>query len=167
MEPSEAGLVAATEGWFVVNVRDAAWVTGDHFGDACIFEGEAVPFGQIGYTLAVLRPGQPSGLYHHEPNQEDFLVLAGECLLLLDGEERPLRAWDFVHCEPGAAHAFVGAGDGPCWLLQIGARREGQTLSYPPSALAARYGAEGVQESDPYADWPDEARPVAPPLPPG
>ena len=99
----------------MVNVRDAAWVSGGHFADACVIEGDAVPFEQIGYTIAVLQPGQPSALYHREGNQEDFLVLAGECLLLIEGEERPLKAWDFVHCPPGTEHIFVGAGDGRAW----------------------------------------------------
>ena len=103
-------------------MRDAAWVSGGHFGDACVFEGDAVPFGQIGYTLAVLRPGQPSALYHREADQEDFLVLAGECLLLVEEQERRLRAWDFVHCPPDTEHIFVGAGDGPCVIFMAGAR---------------------------------------------
>jgi uncharacterized cupin superfamily protein len=71
---------------------------------------DARTFPDLGVTLAVIWPGQPSGLYHAETNQEDFLVLAGECVLLVEGEERPLRAWDFVHCPPGTAHVFVGAG---------------------------------------------------------
>ena len=141
MEQTAAGLVAATEGWFAVNVRDAAWVTGEHFGDACIFEGTAVPFGQIGYTLAVLQPGQPSGLYHHEDDQEDFLVLAGECLLLVEGEERRLGAWDFVHCPPGTEHIFVGAGDAPCVLFMAGARSAPGSGEYVASELARRHGA--------------------------
>ncbi len=141
MEQTPAGLVAATEGWFVVNVRDAAWVTGEHFGDACIFEGEAVAFGQIGYTLAVLAPGQPSGIYHHESNQEDFLVLSGECLLLAEGEERRLQAWDFVHCPPGTEHIFVGAGDGPCVIFMAGARTEPRATVYLADPLAQRHGA--------------------------
>ena len=144
MERSEAGLVAATQGWFVVNVRDAAWVSGGDFADACVFEGDAVPFGQIGYTLAVLHPG-PSALYHREGNQEDFLVLAGQCLLLVEGEERALKAWDFVHCPPGTEHIFVGAGDGPCVIFMAGARG-GPTDDdlYVRSEVALRHGA-GVE----------------------
>lgn len=163
MEESEAGLVAATDGWFVVNVREAAWVTGDHFGDACIFEGEAAPFGQVGYTLAVLRPGQPSGLYHREPNQEDFLVLAGECLLLVEGEERRLKAWDFVHCPPGTEHIFVGAGEEPCVIFMTGARGEPRDAVYVRSEMAIRHraGVERETGSSPeaYAPfWPLAAR---------
>ena len=144
MEQSEAGLVAATAGWFVVNVRDAAWVTSESFGDACVLEGDAAPFAQIGYTLAVLQPGRPSALYHRESNQEDFLVLDGECLLLVEGEERPLRAWDFVHCPPGTAHIFVGAGDGPCVIFMAGARTEPRDTVYLRAELALRHGA-GVE----------------------
>ena len=92
MERTEYGLTAATEGWFAVNVRDAAWVTNEKFGAACIFEGDAAPFPQVGYTLAVLEPGQPSALYHHEDDQEDFLVLSGECLAIVENEKRRLQA---------------------------------------------------------------------------
>ena len=161
MEQSEAGLVAATPGWFVVNVRDAAWVSGGHFADACVFEGDAVPFEQIGYTIAVMQPGQASALYHREGNQEDFLVLAGECLLLVEGEERPLKAWDFVHCPPGTEHIFVGAGDGPCVVFMSGARGapDDENL-YVRSEVALRHGAgvETVTASSqvaysPFARW--------------
>jgi uncharacterized cupin superfamily protein len=143
MEQSEAGLVAATDGWFVVNVRDAAWVTSEDLADACIFEGDAAPFAQIGYTLAVLLPGEPSGMYHREANQEDFFVLAGECLLLVEGEERQLKAWDFVHCPAGTEHIFVGAGDGPCLIFMAGGRNEPETV-YVRSEVAVRHGA-GVE----------------------
>ncbi|MGZ4265388.1 MAG: cupin domain-containing protein [Solirubrobacteraceae bacterium] len=127
LERTEYGTSAATEGWFAVNLRDAAWVTNDDFGAACIFEGEAVPFAQVGYTVAVLQPGQPNGMYHREDDQEDFLVLSGECILIVEGEERRLKAWDFVHCPAGTEHIFVGAGDGPCVIFMAGgARAPGQ-----------------------------------------
>jgi uncharacterized cupin superfamily protein len=160
MEQSEAGLVAATEGWFVVNVRDAAWMRSESFGDACVIEGDAVPFAQIGYTLAVLEPGHPSGLYHRETNQEDFLVLSGECVLLVEGDERRLRAWDFVHCPPGTEHIFVGAGDAPCVIFMAGARTEARDTVYPRSELALRHGAGVERETGvsreayaPFARW--------------
>jgi uncharacterized cupin superfamily protein len=144
LERTEYGTVAATEGWFAVNVRDAAWVTNDDFGAACIFEGEAAPFKQVGYTLAVLEPGKPSGMYHREADQEDFLVLSGECLLLVEGEERRLRAWDFVHCPAGTEHIFVGAGDGPCVIFMAGAREHRGSAEYPRNDVALRRGA-GVE----------------------
>jgi uncharacterized cupin superfamily protein len=150
MEQNEYGLVAATEGWFAVNVRDAAWMTSEAFGDACIFEGGPVDFAQIGYTLAVLQPGQPNGMYHREHDQEDFLVLSGECLLIVEGTERPLQAWDFVHCPPGTEHIFVGAGDGPCLLFMAGAREHRGTQVYVRDELALRHGA-GVERETPHS----------------
>jgi uncharacterized cupin superfamily protein len=141
LERSEAGLAPVTDGWFVVNVRDAAWVHNDAGEAACIFEGDDKPsFRELGFTLAVLQPGQSGGLYHAESNQEDFLVLAGECLLLVEGEERPLRAWDFVHCPPATEHGFVGAGDGPCIIFMTGGRTGERSVVYLRSELALRRG---------------------------
>jgi uncharacterized cupin superfamily protein len=148
LETTEYGLAPATEGWFAVNVREAAWVTNEALGDACVFEGDAVPFGQIGYTLAVLRPGQPNGMYHREGDQEDFLVLSGECLAIIEGQERRLRAWDFVHCPPGTEHVFVGAGDGPCVIFMAGARANRGTTLYTRDEVALRHGA-GVERETP------------------
>jgi uncharacterized cupin superfamily protein len=96
-----SGLTPATHGWFVVNVRDAAWETNDALGAACFFEGDDAPFTQLGINVRVLSPGSSKYLYHAESNQEAFLVLAGDCLLLIEEEERQLRVWDFVHCPPG------------------------------------------------------------------
>jgi uncharacterized cupin superfamily protein len=144
MVQSEYGRVPATEGWFAVNVRDAAWVSGGAFADACVFEGDDVPFAQVGYTLAVLQPGQASGMYHREGDQEDFLVLSGECVLIVEDEERPLAAWDFVHCPPGTEHIFVGAGDAPCLIFMAGARRHRGSAVYTRSETAVRHRA-GVE----------------------
>src|SRR5215211_3022280 len=161
LEQLDAGLTPVTEGWFVVNVRDAAWVTSESFGDACTFEGEGTPpFGEIGFTLGVLQPGKPSALYHREANQEDFLALAGECLLLIEGEERPLRAWDFVHCPPETEHGFVGAGDGPCVIFMAGARKGWPETGvvFPRSDVALRHGAgvetETTSPAEAYAPFP-------------
>ena len=143
---SGSGRAPVTHGWFVVNVRDAAWVRHGKFGDACIFEGDDAPFADLGFTLAVLEPGRPSGLYHAEANQEDFLVLAGECLLLVEGQERRLRAWDFVHCPAGTEHIFVGAGDSRCLVFMAGGRSHPYATQYPRSDLALRHGA-GAHET--------------------
>ena len=146
--------------WFVVNVRDAHWRKHDTFGASCVFEDSKTSFETCGVNIRVLQPGQPNCLYHSESNQEDFLVLAGECLLLVDGEERPLRAWDFVHCPPGTEHVFVGAGDGPCAILMAGARSEDERLLYPVSEVAQRHGASAERETT----SPEEAyAPFAPP----
>ena len=169
LEELDSGAVPVTDGWFVINVRDAAWLANDAFGLRCVFEGDkpvlrnrpdldVQRFADLGITLAVLSPGRPSGLYHAESNQEDFLVLTGECLLLADGEERQLRAWDFVHCPPGTAHVFVGAGEGPCVLFMTGARSPEKRISYPRSERARRHGAgvetETSSPRDAYAQFP-------------
>lgn len=148
MEKNDQGLVAAGPGWFMVNVRDAPWVHNERMGDCCIFEGDAAPFEQIGYTLAVLQPGQPNGMYHRETNQEDFLVLSGECILIVEDEERLLKAWDFVHCPPGTEHIFVGAGDGPCVIFMAGARTNPRDTRYTRSDAALRHGAGLEAETD-------------------
>ena len=169
LEDVGSGLAPVTDGWFVVNVRDAAWLKNDAFGARCVFEGgmpvlrrrpdlSAHRFADVGFTLQVIQPGQPSGLYHAETNQEGFLVLAGECLLLVDGEERSLRAWDFVHCPPGTEHVFVGAGDGPCVIFMTGRRTADKEIVYPRSGLARRHGASAETEtrspSEAYASSP-------------
>jgi uncharacterized cupin superfamily protein len=136
----EGGLVPGTEGWFVVSAAQAPWWRSDDRGATCYFEGED-DFPELGIRLKALWPGQPNGMYHSEGAQEDFLVLAGECLLLIEGEERPLHAWDFVHCPPGTEHIFVGAGDEPCLILMVGARGGEKTIRYLVSDLARRHGA--------------------------
>jgi quercetin dioxygenase-like cupin family protein len=152
---SGSGLAPVTEGWFVVNVRDAEWWFADSRGARCSFESEygepPVEFAGLGINLTVLEPGQ-SSVYHAESPQEAFLVLSGECRLLVEGEERLLGAWDFFHAPPWTEHGFVGAGDGPCVILMTGARgiatrAEGPQVHYPVSALAARYGASVDEET--------------------
>jgi uncharacterized cupin superfamily protein len=144
LEQRDEGLTAVTDGWFVTNVRDGPWVHNEVLGAAAIFEGEDAPFPQVGYTLAVLQPGQPGGMYHRESNQEDFLVLAGEAVAIVEGEERPLKAWDFLHCPPWTDHIIVGAGDGPCLVFMTGARLVEKEIVYPRSEAALRHGA-GVE----------------------
>jgi uncharacterized cupin superfamily protein len=178
LHAAESGLVPAGEGWFVVNARDAAWATNDLFGSRCVVEAsprvlqndpglEPRMFEQLGINLDVIMPGQPSGLYHSETCQEDMLVLHGECLLLVDGEERRLRAWDFVHCPAGTEHCFVGADDGPCVIFMVGARSADKALHYPASELARRHGAgvdaETTSAREAYSTFPAwrPARPAA------
>jgi uncharacterized cupin superfamily protein len=142
-EKVENGILPKGEGWFVVNAREAAWRDSD-FGAYTRFEGD-VHFPQIGINISVLTPGQPSCMYHGEDEQEDFLVLSGQCLLLVEGQERPLKAWDFVHCPAWTEHVFVGAGDGPCTLLAVGGRTDGDVI-YPEAEVAQRHGA-GVEKT--------------------
>jgi uncharacterized cupin superfamily protein len=151
LDDTKKGLTPGSDGWFVVNVRDTVWLTSDTFGSTSPFEGQEFWFRQLGFKISVLEPGQPNCLYHSESQQEAFLVLAGECKLLVEGEERLLRAWDFFHCPAGTEHVFVGAGDGPCAILMAGVRTADEKLLYPVSELAARYGAS-VEQETPDAD---------------
>jgi uncharacterized cupin superfamily protein len=152
LDDSGSGLAPVGDGWFVVNVRDAEWLTSEKSGkqqrgSMCEFESQRFEFPQLGFRLHVLEPDEPSGLYHAESDQEAFLVLSGECRLLVEGEERLLRPWDFFHSPAGTEHIFVGAGDGPCAILMAGARTEETQVLYPVSELAARYGASVEQET--------------------
>jgi uncharacterized cupin superfamily protein len=153
LERTEAGLVPVGEGWFVLNAREARWRHRPGRGESLPFEGET-DFPQVGITLYVLGPGEPIGMYHWEANQEDFLVLSGEALLIIEGEERPLRQWDFVHCPVDSEHMIVGAGDSPCAVLAVGARhhQEGAVWGgYTVNEAALRHGA-GVEEETSDAD---------------
>jgi len=152
---TEHGLVPSGEGWFVLNARDARWRHGEGRGAYGIFEGET-EFSQVGVHLVTLGPGEPMAMYHWEADQEDFLVLAGEPILLIEGEERPLREWDFVHCPPDTNHMIVGAADGRSVVLAIGARehQEGEDWGgYEVDDVALRHGV-GVERQ---TNHPDEA----------
>jgi uncharacterized cupin superfamily protein len=153
LESNDAGLYPTGEGWFVLNAREAQWFDSHELGLYTPFEGEYARFSQLGFNIGILRPGEPSCMYHREDAQEDFLVLAGDCLLVAEGEERHLRQWDFAHCPAWTEHVFIGAGDGPCVLLGTGARRKGRGLVYPVNETALRHRA-GVEVE---TGRPDEA----------
>jgi uncharacterized cupin superfamily protein len=145
LEHSDHGTFPVGDGWFVVNARDAQWFESDGLGFYAPFEGENAPFGELGFNLNILRPGEPSCMYHGEETQEDFLVLAGECILIVEGEERKLRAWDFFHSPAWTEHVLVGTGDGPCLILAVGNRIKGRGLRYPVNETASKYDA-GVEK---------------------
>jgi uncharacterized cupin superfamily protein len=148
LEQTDAGLVAKGDGWFVLNAKDSRWYHAAGRPAFCDFEGDA-EFTQLGINVTVLGPGQPMAMYHWEADQEDFLVLSGEGLLIVEGEERPLRQWDFVHCPPNAKHVIVGAGDTPCVVLAVGVRDKSVDNpdwgGYTVDEAALRHGA-GVEE---------------------
>jgi uncharacterized cupin superfamily protein len=152
LEDFGSGLAPVGDGWFVVNVRDAQWLSSEKgekrpSGSECDFEGPESGDREFGVRLHVLEPGEPNGLYHAESKQEAFLVLSGECTLLVDGEERLLRPWDYFHCPAGTEHIFVGAGDEPCAIFMVGARSGDWHVRYPVSELAARHEAGVEQET--------------------
>jgi uncharacterized cupin superfamily protein len=167
LESTEHGLVPRGQGWFVLNAREAPWFDRKGRGAYCEFEGFEgdADFPQLGVNLQRLGPGEPMAMYHRENDQEDFLVLAGEALLIAEGEERPLREWDFVHCPAGTNHVIVGAGKEPCVVLAIGARERSTGPdwgAYTVDAAAVRHGAGVEQETtDPeeaYARFPERER---------
>jgi uncharacterized cupin superfamily protein len=155
LEQTEHGLAPAGPGWYVLNARDARWLAGENRGAHTLLEGEP-GFEQYAVHLVTLGPGELMSMYHWEADQEDFLVLDGEALLVIEGEERPLRRWDFVHCPPGAKHVVVGAGSGPCLLLAMGGRDKsvGENWGgYTIDETAAKHGASVERETA----VPDEA----------
>jgi uncharacterized cupin superfamily protein len=160
LERYETGLAPGTEGWFVLNAKDGTWYTSPQMGSVWELESPHVGFDQLGIRLVTLTPGQSHGFYHRETAQEDFLVLFGEVLLLVEGEERTLKAWDFFHSPPGTEHVLVGAGDGPCGILMVGARSPDASIVYVVSELALRHDAgQKVETGNPdeaYAGLPEE-----------
>jgi uncharacterized cupin superfamily protein len=166
MEETEAGLVPSGEGWFVLNARDAQWNSrpgrnGLSFTGSTDFEAETY-FAQLGVNLAVLEPGEPNSMYHWETEQEAFLVLRGEALLIVEGQERPLRQWDFVHLPPRTNHVVIGAGDGPCVVLAMSSREyqaQGPWGWYIANEVARRHRASPDEDTQDgriaYASFPD------------
>jgi uncharacterized cupin superfamily protein len=169
LDETPYGRNPAEEGWFVLNLTEALAVRNEEKGGAVYpLEPEGQPFTGFGVNVHVVWPGEPSALYHSEGVREAFLVLSGECTLIVEEQERPLRQWDFFHCPAGTAHIFVGAGDGPCAILMMGARPD-EPLHYPVSDVAAKHGASVDEETpnpdEAYADWPGDFVPMRLPWP--
>jgi uncharacterized cupin superfamily protein len=158
--------VPVTGGWFVVNVRDACWLH-NRMRSVCRFGGEGdAHFDDLGISLYWLQPGRPMSLYHHEAGQEDFLLIAGSGTLVIEGEERSLEIWDFVHCPPRTAHTIVAAGNEPALVLAVGARKEKGSARYPiePAAITHRAGVpdESTTAAETYASYGELLRGSAP-----
>ena len=170
-EETPYGRYITSDGWFVLNLGEALAVRNDEKGGATYpLESREHPFRDVGARITVLPPGQPNALYHSEGVQEGFLVLSGECMLVVEEEERSLKQWDYFHCPAETRHVMVGAGDAPCAILMVGARPEVETLLYPASEIAAKHGASSSNDTanpdEAYADWPGEYEPVRIPWPP-
>jgi uncharacterized cupin superfamily protein len=155
LRQTAAGLVPASPGWFVLNARDARWFDKPGQGYSLpltgndAYEAETF-FPMLGMSIRVMHPGEPSTTYHWETEQEDFLVLSGEALLIVEGQERSVKQWDFVHCPPEARHTFVGAGEGPCVLLCASSRQfqqDGPWGFYCVDETAARFNASPPEET--------------------
>jgi uncharacterized cupin superfamily protein len=159
-EDDGSGKVAQPDGWYVLNAKDAQWWHIDGRPAFCNLEGDA-KWDQMGFNLSVLSPGQPLSQYHWEADQEGFFIVSGEALLIVEEEERPLKQWDYFHCAQNAKHVLIGAGDGPCVLISVGARIDSVDNpnwgGYPVSEAAARHGASVETETtvaeEAYASW--------------
>ena len=151
LKQTELGLVPEGEGWFVLNARDVTWIRSEERGQDTDFEGRQ-EWSQLGFRIQVLGPGQ-RGIYHGESGQEDFLVVSGECVLVIEGEERRLKQWDLVHCPPWTKHTFIGAGDGRCAIVMVGNRVGGFEVVYAVDEVAAKYDASVPEKTS----KPDEA----------
>lgn len=148
IEETDVGLVPADGGWFILNLAEMGWETAEGGGIWCSFESPSSPSPLLGIGVHVLRPGESSGFYHAESNQEGFLVLSGECIAIVEGQEHRLRTWDYLHCPPG--------------ILMVGARSPDSKIHYPVDPLAAKHGAS-VETA---TDSPREAYAGGPPIVP-
>ncbi len=148
IEETETGRQPADDGWFILNLAEIGWETHAGGGTWCGFESPKARSPMLGIGVHVLWPGDRPGYYHAESDQEGFLVLSGECLAIVEGQERRMGPWDYLHCPPGTAHITIGAGDGPCALVMVGTRSPGHTTRYLADPAAAHHGAAVVVETD-------------------
>ena len=149
IEETETGLQPADDGWWILNAADIGWFAVEGGGTWCSFESPARPSPLLGIGIHVLPPGETPGMYHSESNQEGFLVLSGECIAVVEGEERRMGPWDYLHCPPGTAHITIGAeGDGPCAVLMVGTRDPDETTHYIADPVAGRHGAAVPADTD-------------------
>ena len=148
LEQRETGLVPADDGWFILNLGEIGWETVRGGGTWCSFEAPSARSRALGIGVHVLQPGETPGYYHAESGQEGFLVLSGECVAIVEGQERRMGPWDYLHCPPGTAHITVGAGDRPCAILMVGVRSPDRTIEYLVDPTAARYGKSVAEATD-------------------
>ena len=170
IEKTPEGHVPVSGGWFILNLGEMAWETVPGFGVWRGFEAPDADASQprIGVHVHVLQPGEANGYYHAEAAQEGFLVLSGECIAIVEGEERRMRQWDYLHSPPGTAHITVGAGDEPCAMLMFGSPDPSRKVKWIANETAATYGASVAyttgRAAEAYGDLPNQTR-VRPPKP--
>ena len=148
IEQTETGRRPADDGWYILNLAEVPWATVPGGGTWNLFESSGARWPTLGFGVHILNPGEAPGFYHAESNQEGFLVLSGECLAIVEGEERRMGPWDYLHCPPGTAHITIGAGEGPCAIVMVGTRSPDQTIQYLPEPAAARHGAAVAVATD-------------------
>jgi uncharacterized cupin superfamily protein len=168
IEETAEGRVARGDGWFILNLGQMAWQTVPGFGSWCSFDAPNKNADEpgIGVHVHVLMPGEPNGYYHAEAAQEGFVVLSGECVAVVEGQERVMRQWDYLHSPPGTAHITVGAGTGPCAILMFGSPDSSRKVEWIADTVAAKHGASVSRTtgraSEAYEDAPSVAAVRAP-----
>src|SRR3954463_8609476 len=170
IQQTPEGQVPVDGGWFILNLGEMAWETVPGFGIWCDFDGPEHESStlRVGVHVHVLKPGEANGYYHAEAAQEGFLVLSGECIAIVEGQERRMRRWDYLHSPPGTAHITVGAGAQPCAILMFGSPDPSRKVEWIADEVAAKHGV-GVAHTpsgspDLYGDVPPFAR-ARPPRP--
>jgi quercetin dioxygenase-like cupin family protein len=170
IEQTPEGQMPVGVGWFILNLAEMPWSTIPGFGAWCDFDGRlADPSAPcIGVHVHVLQPGECNGYYHAEAAQEGFLVLSGECIAVVEGEERRMRQWDYFHSPPGTEHITIGAGEEPCAILMCGSPDPRRQITWIANETAAKHGASVARTTgrgtEAYGDLPPEVR-VRPPRP--
>ena len=146
IEDGDAGRLPADDGWWILNLSEIAWEAAEGNGIFCVFEAPSAPSPVLGIGVHVLNPGEANGMYHAEATQEGFLVLAGECLAIVEGQERRMRQWDYFHCPPDTDHVMVAVGDEPCVAVAVGTRLS-RDVVYPAFEAARRHGGAVEKET--------------------
>jgi mannose-6-phosphate isomerase-like protein (cupin superfamily) len=160
IDETKEGRLPDGDGWFILNLGEMPWETVPGFGVWRDFNwGErAADEPLIGFHIHVLQPGENFGYYHAEDAQEGFIVLSGECLTVVEGQERLMRQWDYLHSPPGTAHVMVGAGDGPCVLAMFGSPDPRRKVEWIADETAAKHGASVERttgrDTEAYGDLP-------------
>ena len=162
IDETPTGRVPAEEGWWVLNLAEIGWESVPGGGTWCAFEAPGARSPTLGIGVHVLQPGETPGMSHAESDQEGFLVLSGECVAIVEGQERRMGPWDYLHCPPGTAHITIGAGEGPCAIVMVGTRSPEATIRYVAEPAAARYGAAVAADTDAPAEAYADRPPIVP-----
>ena len=169
IESTPEGQVPAGAGWYILNLGEMAWETAAGFGVWRDFDDQdSDPSERMGVHVHVLQPGESNGYYHAEAAHEGFLVLSGECIAVVEGEERRMRRWDYFHSPAGTEHITIGAGDEPCAILMFGSPDPRRKVEWIANETAAKHGASVARttgrDTEAYGELPPLRR-VPPPTP--
>jgi uncharacterized cupin superfamily protein len=170
IERTPEGQVAVDGGWFILNLGEMAWETVPGFGVWCGFDGpeSQTSTRRVGVHIHVLKPGEANGYYHAEAEQEGFVVLSGECVAVVEGQERRMRRWDYLHSPAGTRHITIGAGEEPCAILMFGSPDPSRKVEWIADENAAKYGASVAyttdRDTEAYGELPPTVR-CRPPAP--